>query len=72
MVPTDTPTPGGNGDANKNGVVNAIDAALVLQGVAGLTDPWPNTDVNGDGATNSIDAALILQFVAGLVPSLPV
>ena len=72
MVPTDTPTPGGSGDANKNGVVNAIDAALVLQGVAGLTDPWPNTDVNGDGATNSIDAALILQFVAGLVPSLPV
>jgi Dockerin type I domain len=71
MLPTDTPTPGGDGDANKNGVVNAIDAALVLQGIAGLTDEWPNTDVNNDGTVNAIDAALLLQFIAGLIPGLP-
>jgi hypothetical protein len=36
-----TPTPGGNGDANKNGVVNSIDAALILQFVAGLIPSLP-------------------------------
>lgn len=61
------------GDANCNGSVNAIDAALVLQIGAGLLDVLSceaNADVNGNGTIDSIDAALVLQFVAGLLRSL--
>ncbi|MCI0776859.1 MAG: hypothetical protein J4N95_01650 [Chloroflexi bacterium] len=62
------------GDADCSGEVNAIDAALVLQLVAGLAGSLPceaNADANSDGSINSIDAALILQFTAGLVDQLP-
>ncbi len=70
---TPTPTPPGRaGDANKDGTVNSIDAALVLQRTAGLLPSInSNADVNSDGRIDSIDAALILQFVAGLIPRLP-
>ena len=67
------PPPTLPGDANCDGNVNAIDAALVLQFVAGLTGSLAceeNADVNESGDVNAIDAALILQFVAGLVGSL--
>jgi hypothetical protein len=75
--PTATPTlvacfPG---DVNRSGAVNSIDAALLLQHVAGLLGAVPcpaEADVNQDGSLNSIDAALVLQFVAGLIPTLPV
>lgn len=59
------------GDANCDGTVNRIDAAIVLQFSAGLITSVPcpqNVDVNNDGAINSVDAALILQYVAGLIP----
>ncbi|OGO50732.1 MAG: hypothetical protein A2148_01665 [Chloroflexi bacterium RBG_16_68_14] len=69
--PQPTPTPAGlPGDANCDGNVNSIDAALVLQLEADLIDALPcsqNADMNGDGAVNSIDAALILQREAGLL-----
>ena len=58
------------GDVNNDGSVNSIDAALILQFVAGLLDTLTcldRADVNVDGLVNSIDAALVLQFVAGLI-----
>lgn len=62
------------GDANCNGAVNSIDAAVVLQAVAGLA-LFPEcevaADANANGTLNSIDASLILQVTAGLLPSLP-
>ncbi len=76
--PTPTPVPNCQlvGDVNGNNQQSSIDAALVLQLVAGLigVDDLPcagNADVNEDGRIDSIDAALILQFVAGLIGSLP-
>ena len=62
------------GDANCNAAVNAIDASIVLQFVAGLLFSVPcddATDVNRDGATSAVDAALVLQYSAGLIDSLP-
>ena len=74
-TPVPTPTPEGLvGDANCNGSVDAIDAALVLQFSAGLVytlSCQENADANEDGSLNAIDAALILQLTAGLLPSLP-
>jgi hypothetical protein len=71
-TPTPTPRPH-NGDANKDGVTNAIDAALVLQFDGGLTASINDAaDVNNDGHKDSRDALLILQFVAGLLNHLPV
>jgi hypothetical protein len=61
------------GDANCNGSVNAIDAALILQISAGLLGELnceDNADANENGSIDSIDAALVLQFVAGLLGSL--
>lgn len=58
------------GDVNLDGVVNSIDAALILKYVAGLDElsekQLENGDFNGDGVVNSIDASLILSFGAGL------
>ena len=74
-TPTATPTPPAEpGDVNCDGLVNSIDAALVLQFGADLLDALAclqAADVSGEGVVNAIDAALILQFVAGLLDSLP-
>ena len=68
---TSTPTPAAPaGDADCSGVVNSIDAAFVLQLVAGLigTVPCPiPADTNGSGEIDAIDATLILQIDAGLL-----
>jgi alpha-tubulin suppressor-like RCC1 family protein len=73
-TPTRTPTPTPHaGDANCDGNVNSIDAALVLQYSAGLIASLHcqgAADANHDGSVNSIDAALVLQYVAGLLGSL--
>ncbi len=61
------------GDANCNGIVNPIDAALILQINAGLLSALSceeNADVNGDGSIDAVDAALVLQFSARLLNSL--
>lgn len=62
------------GDVSCDGVVNSIDAALILQFDAGLVDSLScqdAADVSADGSVNSLDAALILQFAAGLIDSFP-
>jgi hypothetical protein len=59
---------------NDDGVVNSVDALLVLQYDAELIASLPNLpsgDANGNGRVNSVDAALILQFDAGLIDQLP-
>ena len=65
------PCPDG-GDPSGGGLVDATDAALILQLSAGLVSSLAcdGVDVSGDGTVDAIDAALILQFVAGLIPSL--
>jgi hypothetical protein len=72
---TRTPTPeGATGDASCDGMVNSVDALLILQLVADLLEAFncpANVDVNGDGRVDAIDAALVLQFDAGLLDSLP-
>ena len=76
-LPTNTRTPTPTvlvGDASCDGVVNPLDAALILQFAAGLTPALPcpsGGDANGDGVTNPLDAALILQFSAGMISTLP-
>ena len=78
VPPAATPTPMPPlifiGDANCDGTVNSIDAAIILQSSAELLAflPCPlNADVNRDRTINSIDAAIVLQFTAGLISSLP-
>ncbi len=78
--PDATPTAVGSapcdvrGDVNGNGVVDVIDAALILQLTAALVDDLPciqMADADGNGSVNVIDAALVLQLSAGLIDSLP-
>lgn len=67
------PPPGSDpkvaGDANCDGVVNAIDASLVLQFDAGIIHSLTceDADYNHNGHVDSLDAALILQKDAGLI-----
>lgn len=69
------------GDVNADGVVNSIDAFLLLRLHAGIIDPLLNPplfpedwyergDVNDDGVLNGLDAVLILQFHARLIDEL--
>ncbi len=62
------------GDANMDGTVNSLDAALILKYDALIeTDIIPlklmMADVTGDGIVNSLDAAQILKYDALLVES---
>ena len=73
-TPTPTSTPAGVlGDVDCSGAVTSIDAALILQLIAALTDSLPCqqlADVNASGAVDAIDVTLVLQFTAGLLDSL--
>lgn len=70
-----TVAPAACGDANGDGIVNSIDAFLLLMFKAGiiLPNPYPyigDSDVNSNGNVDAIDARLILQFHAGLLDAL--
>ncbi len=56
------------GDADNNGVLNSLDAMVILKGVVGLAQAAnPQvTDINGDGKTDVKDAVQILKIVVGL------
>ena len=59
-----------SGDANCDFTVSSIDAALILQQVAGLLADLvcvEQADVDASGEVTAVDAALVLQFVAGLL-----
>jgi sugar lactone lactonase YvrE len=62
---------GGFGNA-----VSSLDAARVLQVIAGLSSFTPlqrlACDVTGDGSLSALDATRILQFSAGVIDRLPV
>ena len=58
----------------QNGI-SALDAAYVLQAVAGLrqldAQQTLAADVTGDGTVSALDATRILQYAVGLLPQLP-
>ena len=69
-----SPVPATLGDVNCDGAINSIDAALIVQMWADLTQSLPCqhiADVNGSGVIGPIDALLILQYDAGLLSDLP-
>ena len=55
------------GDANGDGSINARDAAMLQQYVAGwdVVLNEASADANGDGSVNARDAAMLQQYVAG-------
>jgi len=59
------------GDVNGDGLINTIDARLVLQHIVGKAvlgeDAKAAADVNRDGAVNTVDARLILQKIVGKI-----
>lgn len=69
----DTPVSSALGDINRDGAVDAADAARILMAAAaqgsgadsGFTDEQKaNADLNSDSVFDSIDASLILQYAA--------
>jgi hypothetical protein len=59
-------------DVTRNGTISSLDAAYILQYVAGLrsftSDQKLLADATGNGTVSAGDAAKILQYVAGLNP----
>jgi parallel beta-helix repeat protein len=63
------------GDPSLNGVIQAFDAALVLQHAVGLITlddrQIEASDVSGDGTATAFDASLILRYVIGFINYFP-
>lgn len=59
------------GDVNCDGTVTAIDARIILQSTAGLTEADEKLlyygDCNNDGKITAVDARIVLQITAGLI-----
>jgi hypothetical protein len=59
------------GDADGNGVVNALDITKVERIVAGLDASTPGADANGDGNVNALDITKVERIIVGLDASTP-
>jgi hypothetical protein len=62
------------GDVNKDGLVNAFDAVLIQQTIAGLRpssgqNPMPSGDANCNGVLDSGDVLAVLQFAVQAAPA---
>ena len=55
------------GDANNDGVLNALDAAAILKAMINSANGGDlvMSDINGDGTVNALDAAAILKMIVG-------
>lgn len=71
------------GDIDGNGLIEALDASLVLQYVVGIDPvpyaplPWETwqiavSDVDGNGEIEAYDSSLIMRFVVGLIDIFPI
>jgi len=64
------------GDVNEDGLVNSLDASLILRNVVGAIelsdDQRLKADVTGNGEVTAYDAYLVLQFTVGLIDVFPV
>ncbi len=62
----DMPPVGLLGDANSDGVVNALDITEVERIIAGLAVQTPGADANQDGKINACDITKVERIIAGL------
>lgn len=53
------------GDANGDGVVNALDITRVERIIVGLDPPTPGADANLDGKVNAVDTTKVERIIAG-------
>ncbi len=64
-------TPRKTGDANGDGEINVLDAAIIQKYTASMTEltqaELNAADVNGDGSVDVLDAAQIQKFAAGKI-----
>jgi hypothetical protein len=54
------------GDANGDGVVNALDITKAERIIVGLDAETPGADTNGDGVVNALDITKIERLIVGL------
>jgi subtilisin family serine protease/glutamine cyclotransferase len=54
------------GDANGDGMVNALDITKVERVIVGLDAETPGADANGDGMVNALDITKIERIIVGL------
>jgi hypothetical protein len=54
------------GDANGDGVVNALDITKLERVIAGLDAETPGSDANVDGSINALDITKTEMIIAGL------
>ena len=54
------------GDANGDGVVDALDITKVERIIVGLDAATPGADANGDGNVNALDITKVERIIAGL------
>jgi hypothetical protein len=63
------------GDASGNGAISALDAAMILEHVAGQRflsgDALVAADASGNGLVSPLDASFILQLVVGVITCVP-